>query len=72
MKTAGMKKVFYFLLEISASLFSIGRSFWNLTNHTQEKNNIQSDSAYDKRKLNYISWKQIFIQLQLYNYRDVS
>lgn len=68
-----MEKVFYSLLQISVFLFSIGTSFQNLTNHTYPgKNNIQSDSAYDKRKSNYISWKQIFIQSQPLNCRDVS
>ena len=68
-----MKKLSYSLLDISDSLFSTGTSFQNLTNHTYPgKNNTQSDNAYDKRKSNYISWKQIFIQLQVYNCRDVS
>ena len=61
-----MKKLSYSLLDISDSLFSTGTSFQNLTNHTYPgKNNIQSDNAYDKRKSNYISRKQIFIQLQV-------
>lgn len=74
MKLEWMKKC----LLLTARNISFPSFYWNkllksYKPHLSRKIIIyKSDSAYDKRKSNYISWKQIFIQFQLYNCRNVS